>query len=213
MELVAGGARRARRRLPLLPLTLVLAGLALIVAFFGDMAINARHQAALNSSWQHTLAVSAPPATPADPVITPVPVDGVDFAIRVGKIGYYAAVQEGVDLNVLASGPGHYPATPWPGQPGNVGVASHNTYWIKFADVQPGDEIDLETRYGTYKYVVTGSKIVWPDDRTALAPKPGKQLTLTTCWPLWAGAFAQQRLAIFASQVFPKQTQGGGQNS
>ena len=203
MEFAAGAARRSRRRLPVLPLAFLLSGLALLTAFFADLALNARHQAQLDQSWQRTLAVSHPPATPVDPAATPAPVDGVDFAIRVPKIGYYAAVQEGVGLDVLASGPGHYPGTPWPGQLGNVGVAAHNTYWIRFGDLQPGDEIDLETRYGTYKYAVTGNKVVWPDDRMVLRPTAGKQLTLTTCWPLWAGALAPQRLAIFATEVSP----------
>jgi hypothetical protein len=31
----------------------------------------------------------------------------------------------------------------------------------------------------------------------------GYRLTLTTCWPLWAGAFATQRYVIFAIQVSP----------
>jgi LPXTG-site transpeptidase (sortase) family protein len=68
----------------------------------------------------------------------------------------------------------------------------------------PGDEIDLETRYGTYRYHVTGSRIVGPKDRTVLVPDaPDYHLTLTTCWPLWAGAFATQRYVIFTDQFDP----------
>jgi sortase A len=189
----------------LLPLVLLVTGALLVAGFLADLGFGALHQQQLERSWRQTIAAHPPPAQPVDPVQTPAPVDGVDFAIRVPKIGYYAAVAEGVGSDVLINGPGHYPATPWPGQAGNVGVAAHNTYWIKFGDLRPGDEIGLETRYGSYKYVVTGTKIVPADDRTVLAQTPGKQLTLTTCWPLWAGAFAQQRLAIFALQVFPKQ--------
>jgi sortase A len=202
VDLTAGAVAR-RRRLPLLPVALVMAGLLLILAFAADISAGQMHQKQLMQSWQHTLAVTHPPRVPTEPAVAPGPVDGVDFAIRVPKIGYYAAVQEGVETNNLASGPGHYPTTPWPGQAGNVGVAAHNTYWIAFGDLKPGDEIDLETRYGTYRYAVTGTRIVWPNDRTALVRTPDKELTLTTCWPLWAGAFATQRLIISARQVFP----------
>ena len=123
------------------------------------------------------------------------------FALRVPKIGYYAAVQEGVSTSILASGPGHYPTTAMPGKPGLVGVAAHNTFWIPFGQVGPGDSIVLETRYGKFTYKVTGTRVVNPSDITVLAPTADPRLVLTTCWPLWAGNLAPQRLAIFAQQL------------
>jgi sortase A len=77
-------------------------------------------------------------------------------------------------------------------------------YWIDFPKLGKGDEIDLETRYGLYRYRVTDTEIVNPDDRTALVTdEDGYHLTLTTCWPLWAGAFATQRYIIHTNQVWP----------
>jgi sortase A len=165
----------------------------------------------LNREWLAEVAAlpAAPPGAPpaASPAIDPSlqhPVNGIDFAIRVPRLDYFAAVREGVDSASLYSGPGHYPSTVWPGSLGAVGVAAHNVYWINFPQLQQGDEIDLETRYGVYRYRVTGSRIVNPDDRTVLVPDTnGYQLTLTTCWPLWAGAFATQRYVIFAIQFSP----------
>ena len=46
---------------------------------------------------------------------------------------------------------------------------------------------------------MTGSRVITPDDASVLQPQPDRQLTMTTCWPLWAGQFANRRLAIFAS--------------
>lgn len=133
------------------------------------------------------------------------PIKGIDFAIRVPKLRYFAAVREGVGTSILYSGPGHYPGTVWPGNQGMVGVAAHNVYWINFPRLGVGDEIDLETRYGTYRYRVTGSKIVNPNDRTVVvSDSPGYHLVLTTCWPLWAGAFATKRYVIFAEQIYPQ---------
>ena len=117
------------------------------------------------------------------------------------KIGYYAAVRQGVSLSVLAYGPGHYPTTAMPGQPGLVAIAAHNTFWIPFGQLGPGDTVILETRAGRYTYRVTGTRIVNPDDTGVLAPTSDQRLVLTTCWPLWAGNLATQRLAIFAQQV------------
>jgi LPXTG-site transpeptidase (sortase) family protein len=169
-------------------------------------------QQSMNHAWRHSQSV-APPR--ADVGIRPAvrkaidaslrqPAGGVDFAIRVPKLGYFAAVKEGVDSGVLYASPGHYPTTKWPGDPGTVGVAAHNVYWIDFPQLSAGDEVDIETRYGVYRYRVTGTRIVNPDDRTVLLPNAnGYHLTLTTCWPLWAGAFATQRYVIFADQVWP----------
>jgi len=128
-------------------------------------------------------------------------VPGAVFAIDVPKLHYFAAVQQGVSLSVLFVGPGHYPSTPMPGSEGNVGVAAHNTYWIAFGQLKTGDTVRLETLHNKYTYRVTGTRIVGPNDRTILAPSPGYHLTLTTCWPLWAGALATQRLAISAVQI------------
>ena len=157
----------------------------------------------LNKVWAYQAGAARPAAKAIDPHLKQ-PVDGVDFAIRIPKLGYYAAIKEGIDSGVLYASPGHYPATRWPGDPGTVGVAAHNVYWINFPQLVKGDEVDLETRYGLYRYRVTGSEIVNPDNRTVLVTDSnGYHLTLTTCWPLWAGAFATQRYIIHTDQFWP----------
>ncbi|MBJ7596572.1 MAG: hypothetical protein DLM67_16805 [Candidatus Nephthysia bennettiae] len=128
------------------------------------------------------------------------PVDGLDFKLAVPRLGYSEVVREGVGLEVLAVGPGPYPQSAWPGQGGDVGLAAHNVYWLRFGDLVAGDAIVLETRYGTFRYRVTGNRIVLPGDTWVLRPEADRQLTLTICWPLWAGEFATRRLAIFARQ-------------
>lgn len=178
-------------------------GVLLVSFFLGDIWYAGWHDQQLAHRFQQQIAAAPPPPLDSAPAIDPRPVDGVDFVIKVPRLGYTAAVQEGVDASKLAGGPGHYPTTPWPGQAGNVGVAAHNVYWIKFNELQPGDDVVLQTRWGDYTYQVTGKAIVNPDNRQVLAPTPDDRLTLTTCWPLWAGAFATQRLIIFTKQVSP----------
>ena len=181
----------------------MLVGLYLLGSFAYGMWSGVREQQRLNEVWQGQIGAHTPALAAVDPALKQ-PVGGVDFAIRIPKLGYYAAVKEGVSAGVLYSSPGHYPTTMWPGDPGTVGVAAHNVYWINFPQLAKGDEVDVETRYGLYRYRVTGSEIVNPSDRTVLLPKAnGFHLTLTTCWPLWAGAFATQRYVIFTDQVWP----------
>jgi len=181
----------------------LLVGLYLLGGFAYGMWGGFREQQRLNQVWSGEIRALPPVAARVDPTLKR-PVNGVDFAIRIPKLGYYAAVKEGVSSGVLYSGPGHYPTTVWPGDPGMVGVAAHNVYWINFPQLTKGDEIYIETRYGIYRYRVTGSEIVNPNDRSVLVPDAGGfHLTLTTCWPLWAGAFATQRYVIFTDQVWP----------
>jgi sortase A len=186
----------------------MIAGLIVLIGFFGDVALGLWQEHQLDATLHRQL--SAAPAShapaPVRAAVQAYPVDGVDFGIEVPKIGYSAAVAEGTDANTLAAGPGHYIGTAWPGQDGDIGVAAHNVYWIRFDQLQPGDQVLLHTRWGTYTYVVDSRRIVSPDDRTILVPTTYPRLTLTTCWPLWAGAFATQRLIFFAHQSDPPLT-------
>jgi len=202
-----GAHKRVRSRRPhpmrLLWFLCVVGGLLLLGSFAYGMLSGVHEQQRLNQVWQGEIGARLPAPKGVDPALKH-PVNGVDFAIRIPRLGYFAAVKEGIGAGVLYSSPGHYPTTMWPGDPGTVGVAAHNVYWINFPQLIRGDEIDVETRYGVYRYRMTGSEVVNPDNRTVLVPySDGYRLTLTTCWPLWAGAFAKQRYVIFAQQVWP----------
>lgn len=141
------------------------------------------------------------PQPQARPPAAAAPTDGVTFELRVPAVGYSAMVRQGVSLSVLGNGPGHYPSTPWPGQGGNVGVAGHNTFWLSFARLKTGDRVEIRTQHALFIYEITGSRVVSPGDRTVLAPTADHRLTLTTCYPLWAGALATKRLVFTARQI------------
>ncbi|MGH9267292.1 MAG: class E sortase [Acidimicrobiales bacterium] len=119
--------------------------------------------------------------------------------IRIPAIGVDEVVVERVSVGDLRTGPGHYPGTPLPGQPGNAAIAGHRTtYGAPFADVDelaPGDEIVLETTQGTFRYQVTGQQIVRPDQVEILEDAGDDRLTLTSCHPKYS---ARQRIVVTA---------------
>jgi len=203
-----------RRRLQLAGLAIMCAGLVAAATGGADLGYGLWRQQQVTEEWQRE--VGGPPAAIGGPVSPAPPVpraagsrpagggsSAAVFALWIPRLGYYAAVRQGVDAGVLAGGPGHYPTTAWPGQRGIVGVAAHNTFWIAFDRLEPGDEIVLQTRAGSYGYRVTGTRIVSADDRSLFPASDRHLLTLTTCWPLWAGALAPRRLAILATQATP----------
>jgi sortase A len=159
---------------------------------------------------------AAPTTTTLPPAPTPSDGDGMAF-IRIPKIGLDTrdplVVVEGVDVNDLQKGPGHYPGTPFPGQEGNTAIAGHRTtYGHPFGDLDQlgkGDEITLQTVQGTFTYTVSrGPFAVDPTDVQVLDPipdpdRPGHNLatlTLTTCNPKYSAA---QRLIVQADLEIP----------
>ncbi len=86
------------------------------------------------------------------------------------EIGVDQVVVEGTGSAQLAVGPGHYVATPLPGQPGNVGIAGHRTThgrpFYDLNDLVTGDPITVTTLQGTFRYLVVRSEVVAPTDLT-----------------------------------------------
>jgi len=60
------------------------------------------------------------------PALVPPPGGALDHML-IPAIGVNRYVVQGVNETDLQMGPGHYPGTPLPGQPGNVGIAEHRT--------------------------------------------------------------------------------------
>ncbi|HEY4028396.1 MAG TPA: class D sortase [Candidatus Dormibacteraeota bacterium] len=170
----------------------------LFVGWAANLAISEWRQSQPDAGWLQCVPRERPGQVPPPPGLAR-PVDGVDFQLRVPRLRYRATVREGVTDDVLFGGPGHYPASRWPGQVGTVGVAAHNVYWMRFDQLRPGDELTVDTRYGTFHYRIIATRVVRSDDSSVLADARGPHLVLTTCWPLWAGQFAPLRLVVLAA--------------
>jgi len=128
-------------------------------------------------------------------------VDGEPLAkLTIPRIHFEAIVTEGSDSGVLSAGPGHEDHTGYPGEGRIVLIGNHNGFSMSWGDLHPGDVIQVEMSYGRYTYRIDKREIVGGDDQQVVRqPEAGEHLYLTTCWPLWAGAFAQQRLVFIAS--------------
>ena len=119
--------------------------------------------------------------------------------IRMPSIGVAEVFVEGTDTDDLRGGPGHYPATPLPGQRGTVAIAGHRTtYGAPFHDVDDlrrGDRIELDMPYGRFTYRVERTRIVPPTATEVIDRVDYDRLVLSACHPLYSAA---QRIVVFA---------------
>jgi sortase A len=116
------------------------------------------------------------------------------------KVG--VMVREGADERTLSTAVGHIPGTAMPGNIGNVGLAGHrDTFFRALRDIRADDTIEFQTTDGTYRYLVTSTKIVTPRDVSVLKASGGETLTLVTCYPFYYVGSAPQRFIVHATQV------------
>ena len=139
-------------------------------------------------------------STEKDSVRKAVPGDAIGL-ISIPAIGVdQVPILQGVGLDVLARGVGHYPSTVGPGEVGNFALAGHRiTHGQPFAnllELNTGDKIIIETRTTIYTYQVDQAPKSLTVEDTAgwvLDPVPGhpaqqptkKLITLTTCQDLF----------------------------
>ncbi len=106
-------------------------------------------------------------------------------------------VLEGSDDGTLSRGAGHIEDTPFPGQPGNVGIAGHrDTTFRALRRIHLGDTLEFKTADRVYRYRISKTWIVGPDDVYVLDPTPQPALTLVTCYPFEYVGHAPNRFIV-----------------
>lgn len=133
-------------------------------------------------------------------VIEREPLKGDAIArIEIPAIGVSEYVVEGTDVASLRKGPGHYPETPLPGEPGTTAVAGHRTtYGAPFRridELRRGERIRIDMPDGRFVYRVERTKIVDDQDLSVLDRVGYQRLVLSACHPLYSAA---QRVIVFA---------------
>ncbi|MDQ2724699.1 MAG: sortase [Actinomycetota bacterium] len=196
-----------RRGVRELGLGLITAGV-IILAFvayqlLGTNLTEAHNQSRLKANF---LQAPAGPVTAGAPTAgsgPSAPSGGAIDHLIIPKLGVDTYVVEGIAEDDLVNGPGHYPETVLPGQNGNAAIAGHRTTYgapfFRLNELSPGDDIAITARGGQqFRYQVTGSMVVSPDDVGVLNPTPDPRLTLTTCNPRFS---ATSRLIVVAKLV------------
>jgi sortase A len=119
--------------------------------------------------------------------------------VRIDRINLSTVFIEGTEADDLRKGPGHYPATPLPGQRGTVGIAGHRTTYgapfRKIDQVRRGDDIVVTMPYGRFTYRVERTRIVKPTDVWVTQRVSYDRLILSACHPLYSAA---ERIVVFA---------------
>ena len=117
----------------------------------------------------------------------------------VPRLGLRVWVVLGTDTESLKKGPGLHPPTGFPGQGRLTYVAGHRTtYGAPFSDIdklKPGDPVTFEVPYGTFRYVVTGHRIVRANQLEVLRSRGREEIALQACWPRF---FASHRYIAYA---------------
>ena len=141
--------------------------------------------------------VSIPPAESH-----PAPITGTWVArLDAPSVHLSATVLEGSDDATLARGAGHIEDTafPWQSGNGNVGIAGHrDTTFRAVRHLRQGDPLELTTSDRIYRYQITKTFIVEPEDVYVLDRGDRPMLTLVTCFPFEFIGHAPHRYIIQA---------------
>ncbi len=122
-----------------------------------------------------------------------------EAVIRIPSLGLEVPVFPGETEANMTRGAGRITGSPRFGEPGNVSVSSHRDgFFRKLEDIEVGDEIVVDTRAATYRYVVEEIRVTEPTDTVALWPGEVPELTLVTCYPFNFIGRAPQRYVVRA---------------
>ena len=134
----------------------------------------------------------------------PPPTRGAEHARRIviPKIDVDAPVVEGDDWDSLMKGAGHTIGTANPGERGNCVISAHNDIYgeifRRLPDLTVDDEIVVETRSNSYRYVVQQTRIVSPKEVSVMDNTSTPVLTLISCYPYGVDT---HRVVVIASLV------------
>lgn len=108
-------------------------------------------------------------------------------------------VVEGTDDSSLEKGPGHYPATAFPGLGQTVALAGHRTTYLapfrRIDALEPGDPIVVKMPYGQFTYVVQYHLVVLPTALWVTRNVGYERVVLSAADPRYS---ASQRIVVFA---------------
>jgi len=125
---------------------------------------------------------------------------GETFAkLSIPRLDAEVYIVEGDGEEELRRGPGHLTGSAAPGGSGNCIIAGHrDTHFRVLKNIRKGDDIVIETRNGQFLYRVKTTRIVTPDNTSALKPTSEPELNLITCFPFYYVGSAPKRFVVEA---------------
>lgn len=152
-----------------------------------------------------TVATTMAPRQLTTPVPPPADERAPEPVILVGRltiptIDVDMDMYEGIRLTTLDLGPGHWPGSAMPGDPGNVVVGGHRTskhaVFRHVGELEAGDELIFTGLDGAqHVYVVNRVEIVTPDSLWIIDPTDTMQATLFACHPPGS---TRERIIVFS---------------
>jgi len=167
------------------------------VGWYGGVHVAASREQRLLS---RELEISRAPVAVAPALAPQSPIGRIELP----RVNLSAVAREGVDERTLDLAVGHVPGTALPGDAGNAAFAAHrDTFFRPLRRVHTGDVVSVTTPRGSYRYLVTSTRVVNPDDVSVLDPTSEPTLTLVTCYPFTYVGSAPYRFVVRA-ELLPR---------
>jgi len=140
---------------------------------------------------------------PGTTLVVPFFYDGDQFGtISIPSVDIAVNAYQGDSEDEFQLGAGHYAGSFFPGQGGNIVIASHRTtYFRPFEDLKTGDLVEFETTYGHFTYQVREIKILKDDFSEIVKATPKEQLTMYTCYPFTYIGNAPNRFVVMCDLI------------
>jgi sortase A len=126
--------------------------------------------------------------------------------LTIQKIDLEVMVVPGVEEEDIQHAIGWMTSTGFPGEAGNVVLAGHRSHYTygkffhRLGEMEIGDQLSLNTHFGSFDYQVKEIKVVEPTDLSVLEHTDRSLLTLITCEPLYSNDY---RLIVIAEELEP----------
>jgi sortase A len=176
---------------------------ALTTGFCAGVFLEAHlYQALQNRHLEEQLHARRPQTPPVVPPRVRRPIGSLVGRLEIPRLKFKAIVLEGSDSSTLRVAVGHVPETAQPGEKGNFVLGGHrDTFFRPLKGIRDGDEIQMVTPTGNYRYSVEWTEVVNPTETEVLKPTRDASLTLVTCYPFHYIGSAPQRFIVRARRI------------
>ena len=121
--------------------------------------------------------------------------------IKIPKIDVDLPVYYGDTLDILKKGVGHSSGSYFPGEGGSIIYMGHNSkkMFRRFSELQIGNEIQVTTSYGDFKYKIYDMQLIKETEVDKLPIQKEKEILMVyTCYPFNNIGYATQRYVVYA---------------